>query len=267
MSSARRTRPTRRCQSGRWHQRGRRGASDFVATLMILAITVVLAATVFLWVGTFPKPQTPLNDDFSAQLATNATNVVSISIQLLSGTSITATSIAQGYVHLASQKVPAAFPAKLTLASGLAGGTTWAPGQTWSMNLASYKLPFDDNITVLITGNNRLLLQKVIPGPPLLGTPYFTNAWIYPNPLSASTPFTVFCTVVASQGVLSMTVDLTQIPGQGASHAMTYNSANGVWSYTTTGGFTPAGGPKSIFITVIDHAGQQNVDILSLSAS
>jgi YVTN family beta-propeller protein len=213
-----RRRPARR--GGRRRPRRGRGVQDVVGTIIILAIAVVLAGIVTLWVNTYPIQTANRSDLFSVNLTyggstcvlgcgsgmghgspTKAPAMNGIHIELLAGPRIVGTSTTQSSVRLASQQVPSAFSTPFTLAAGLGGSSSWSPGETWSLNLTQYGLPFYDNLTIIVDSNNEVVMNSVAPGPNALSPPYFTSESAIPNPVASGSMVNISATIIAPDGL------------------------------------------------------------------
>ncbi len=252
----------RRGRAGR--TAGRRAVQDLVGTIIILAIAVVLAGIVTLWVNTYPIQTANRADLFSVNLtyggstcvlncgggrgsgqATYASSMNGINIELLAGPRITGASVSQSSVRLQSQQVPSAFSAPFSLGNGLAGSTSWSPGQTWSLNLTKYGLPYYDNLTVIVDSSNELVLNEVVPGPNPVSPPYFTSESVAPSSVAPGGTVNLSATLVAPDGLNTSTspaevyANFTEVNVGGANkptaeiavgtepEGMTFDSSNG----------------------------------------
>ncbi|MCI4357683.1 MAG: hypothetical protein L3J95_04890 [Thermoplasmata archaeon] len=260
--------------------RGRRQArsravQDVIGTIIILAIAVVLAGIVTLWVDTYPVQTANRTDVFAVNLTYGGTVCVlncghggavrapamnGINIQLLAGPRVVGAIVSQSSVRLASQQVPSAFTSPFSLGSGLAGSPSWSPGQTWSLNLTTYGLPFYDNLTVVVDSQSQLVLNSVVPGPNAVSAPYFTTESVAPMPVVHGSSLLISCTLVTPDGLTvgqspaKVNVNLTEInKGTKLFHALTFSS--GIWSYSYTVPNTQSAGTYYIFITAVDNFG------------
>ncbi|HEV2520285.1 MAG TPA: archaellin/type IV pilin N-terminal domain-containing protein [Thermoplasmata archaeon] len=273
-------RPDRSLRSRRRH--GERGIQDVIGTIIILAIAVILAGIVTIWVNTYPIQNPNRTDVFALNLTYGgstcvlscgggggggggggpvfATSMTGIRIQLVAGPRIDGTSVVQSSVRLASQQVPSAFAAPFTLAAGLAGSSSWSPGQTWTLNLTSYGLPFFDNLTVIVDSGNQLVLNSVLPGPNPVSAPYFTSATAAPSTVAHGSNLLVTCAIVAPDGLNAsnppalVSVNLTEI-NKGTKLFKPLTLANGFWSVTYAVPSTQSAGTYFIFITAVDNFG------------
>ncbi|HEV2429060.1 MAG TPA: archaellin/type IV pilin N-terminal domain-containing protein [Thermoplasmata archaeon] len=257
-----------------------RGSSTVVGTIFVLAITVVLASAVFLWVLTYPSYATQPQDRFNVALAFGgktclskcgggspvfATAIQSISITLVSGPQVLGSSTTQSSIRLVSQQKPASFAAPFALSAGLAGSAAWLVGQTWTISLATYGLPFYDNLTVLVTSNHQLVLQTVAPGANTPAPPYFTGATVSPSHPATHQAFLISCWVVAALGINAskpVTVNLSQIAGLPSTpQTMTFSASTGAYTYNVSAGVATAG-TYNVFLVAKDTQGQTNQFLL-----
>lgn len=267
----------------RGRSRRSRGSSTVVGTIFVLAITVVLASAVFLWVLTYPSYATQPQDRFNVALTFGgktclancgrgspplpvfATAIQSISITLVSGPQLLGSSTTQSSIRLVSQQKPASFAAPFALTAGLAGSSAWLVGQTWTVSLATYGLPFYDNLTVLVTSNHQLVLQTVAPGSNTPAPPYFTGATVSPSDPATHQAFLISCWVVAALGINAskpVTVNLSQIAGLPSTpQTMTFSPATGAYTYNVSAGVATAG-TYNVFLVAKDTQGQTNQFLL-----
>jgi hypothetical protein len=262
---------------------------ETIGTIIILAIAVVLAGIVIYWVNAYPVQTANQTDVFSVNLTyggsvcvlncgggghgghgghgggggggTNTTGINTIKIELLAGPPIAGASVGVASVRLQSQQVPSAFTQPFSLPTGLGGSGSWQPGQTWSLNLTTYRLPYYDNLTVIVDSANQLVLNEVTPGPNPVSAPYFTSVEASPSSVAPGGVVVISCTLVAADGLTispaGVSVNLTEIDkGTKLFEALTLSS--GVWSYSYT---VPSSGQNAgtfyVFLTAIDNYGIQ----------
>ena len=255
----------------------RRVVQDVVGTIIILAIAVVLAGIVTIWVDTYPVQNANRSDIFSVNLtyggqvcvlncggmgATTATAMNGINIELLAGPRIVGSSISQSSVRLASQQVPSAFTTPFSLGNGLSGSSSWSPGQTWSLNLTTYRLPFFDNLTIVVSSGSELVLSSVVPGPNPVSAPYFTSASVNQTSVAPGGKILISASLVAPDGLnagtapATVNVNLTEID-KGTKLFHTLTLASGIWSYAYTVPSTQVAGTYYVFIAAVDNLGIQ----------
>lgn len=236
-----------------------------MATILLLALTVTLFASVFFFINTFPRPPPQPANQFSAtltygKLTAGHVPILDVNVQHLAGPVVAGASTQQVAIYLQSQAVPSAFATPFTLASGLNGSTVWALGQTWRENITSYLLIVPDNITISIIANSQLLFRITLPGSSPFLPPIFTQAGTNPASPNVNSPFTVYVGISDSNlRPGSVFVNDSEIPGVAGSglNAMSYLSTSGLWVYTVPGG-SSSSGTFYVFVNATDGSGLQN---------
>lgn len=255
-----------RARSFRRSARSRRGISDVIGTILLLGLTVTLFGTIFVFVSTFPRPPPQPTGQFSASMQVSYSGTVgtiqSISIAHLAGPTIQSTISNQIWISSAAK--PSAFTGPFTIQQGLATGTSWAIGQTWTLNLTTYNLHTPDNLTISIVSANQLLFHQTVPGSSPSIPPQFTNQGTVPTNPTVGTKFKVFVQIsdqnlnpVSSPNAVMINYSL--LPGfvGTSATAMTYSATNGSWEF-----YVPAGtlltGTYYVFVSATDSLGLHN---------
>ena len=258
-TSGRRSTRTHRLRSFRRGKSGL-GVSDVVATILLLALTVTLFASVFFFVNTFPHPPPQPSNQFSATLSYGATSIASVSILHLAGPTVTGVSTSQTGVYLQSAAKPFIFAAPFSLAAGLNGSTVWSLGQTWRLSLTTYTLPVNDNITISIITQSQLLFRITIPGTNPSTPPIFSQSGVTPTEPSPNQAMTFFVGITdPTLNTHSVFVNVSEIPGVTGSglRPMSYVASSGLWIYTLAGGATSVG-TFYVFVNASDVNHLQN---------
>jgi flagellin-like protein len=263
------TRPTCR----RWHRAGRRGVSDVVATILLLALTVTLFASIFAWVTTFPSPPAQNNNQFQASLVytSNSTYVSGIRILHLAGPAV----VGSSQIFLKSSTQPAAteFLNPYTVSSEtlayatVKGFNTWNLGQVWNLTFSSLYMPrAGGNITIYIVASSQLLFSVILPGTSLGAPPTILSTSISPANPWRGEAFTVYATVAGTYSPNSVYVNLAAVPGgPSQAQAMTQNS-QGQWTYLVSAGAS-ANGTYYGFVNASNGAGQQASGVVVVTIS
>lgn len=244
--------------------KNRRGVSDVVATILLLALTVTLFASIFAFVTSFPSAPAQNNNQFQATetYTANQSYVSSIRILHLAGPPIAGT----GQVYLKSSNDPTAseFSSPYPVSSGLGGSNSWNLGQTWIKNFTAPNIPSShDNITVYIVSGTTLVFSVILPGTSVVSPPTVVSTSTAPaTPLVGQT-FTVYAVLAGSYTSNSVYVSLASVPGgPSAAQKMTLN-AQGQWYYTLTGGAS-SNGTYYGFVNASSSTGQTAVSAVTI---
>lgn len=234
----------RRRRGRRLRSQSRSGVSDVVATIILLALTVTLFASIFAFVTTFPSPPHQNGNQFQASmiLSSNGQSVTGINITHLTGPSVPST----GLIYLKSSANPNVCPFTIstTVGSGIST-SAWNLGQTWSQTFTSMCQsptvdPLPDNITVYVVSGGNLLYSVILPGTQIVTPPAIVSTWITPNPVAQGVAFSVHASISGGVKPGSVYANLGAIPGlPGSPVQMTLSS--GSWVYASTGGASSPG--------------------------
>jgi flagellin-like protein len=247
--------------------RSRRGVSDVVATILLLALTVTLFSSIFFFVTTFPPPPPQSTSQFSAALilTANQSYVQGITITHLAGPSVT---VLGTQVYFKSARFPSAaeFQNPVPASAGLGAAKTWNLGQTFNYTFPCPTLPtceqpiLPDNITVLVTSSTLLLFSTVLPGQQIHTPPVFLTTSVSPANPVPNGAFTVYATTGGNLGGATVYLNLVNVNGLSSAYPvpvpMTFNAATDVWSYAVTGGHGTTNGTYFAFVNVTNSFGQ-----------
>jgi hypothetical protein len=215
-----------------------------VATILILALTVTLFASIFAFVGSFPAPPPQNVSQFQASLVrtSNQSYISSLKIEHLTGPAVPGSD--RIYLESATKEPNWQFSISggIPIYWGLSGNTstaTWSFGQYWSTSFTKLiKVP--DNITVYVLTPNQLLYSAVLPGLVINTPPAILASGVTPTPVATGATFTVWASLGGTLTGLVAKVNLASIPGLSGNQTLTLQSS-GLYSYTTSGGSTTAG--------------------------
>lgn len=236
--------------------RGKRGVSEVLGTILILALTVTLFSSIFFFVNTFPKPAAQPSSQFQGQLyysyaakgAHSWTNVSNVVITHLGGPTIYGFNTV---IYVVSQAHPQNTTATYTLTSGgLPGGSSasWGTGQVWNLSIVGDHLTIPDNITVTIVAGGSVVYRQTLPGSNPTIPPIFDQEGTSPGAPVVNSPFSIFVQITdaflrtnSKQVYLNITtpgLSCTNPLGAYSSNTTTklqfsYNSSNGFWFVPT----------------------------------
>jgi hypothetical protein len=232
--------------------------SDVVATILLLALTVVLFSSIFAFVTSFPAPPAQNTSQFSAALilTTNQTYVKGFQITHLAGPAIPASSLI--YLKSATHPQAVEFQNPIAASVGLGGATQWNLGQVFNYTFIATQQPaLPDNITVLIVANDQLVFATVLPGQLISIPPSFLSTSVLPASPTVGQAFTVYATAVGVPIGVSVYVNLANIPGLSgyAPQKMTYNAATAQWWFAVPALATTTNGTFFAFVNVTGTLG------------
>ncbi len=236
----------RRGMGARWQRRGprrhRRGVSDVVATILLLALTVVLFSAIFAFVTSFPSPPAQSSNQFQATLFYKSGSIAGLNITHLAGPQIPSGALV--YVKSAGAPTQCFSGVGVTVGSGIST-SVWTLGQTWygpwsifgctSGYVDSVK---GDNLTVFVLNQGNVIFSALLPGQAFASPPTFLSSWTSPSPVLKGAAFKVYTTVSGNLGSHKPYISLAGILGYSGSTSivpMWYNSSQSAWQYNVTG--------------------------------
>ncbi len=272
----------------RWRRPGRRGVSDVVATILLLALTVTLFASIFAFVTSFPSPPAQNNNQFQASLVftSSGANISSVRITHLAGPAVAGT--AQVYLKSATQPSATEFQSPYTVASQtltwatVTGFNVWNLGQVWNLTFSTasggkYLPSSNGNITIYVVAASQLVFSVILPGTSAIVPPTILSTWIaQPANPSQGQGFTVYASISGTYTKCPtncVEVNLASVPGgttlpNGGLVPMT-QASQGWWYYTVPSGTTTSNGTFYAFVNASNAAGQATTGavVIPISAS
>jgi hypothetical protein len=233
-----------------------------VATILLLALTVTLFASIFAFVTSFPAPPAQNSNQFQATLIYNsgATDIVGLNIVHLAGPQVSTN--AQIYLKSAGHPCMSGCPFVGSVPVSL-GITTpyWNLGQTWTALFTSFPGsssypgdPVPDNITVSIVTDANLIFSIILPGQSISVPATITATWISPAAPSAGQAYEVFATIAGNLG--TNIPHLTGVPGEATGpQPMSYNAATAYWYYNIAAESTSTAGTFVGFVSATSANG------------
>ncbi len=219
-----------------------------MATILLLALTVTLFASIFAWVTTFPSPAPQNNNQFRAALVytSNGQNISAVQITHLGGPSIPG--IALVYLKSAVQPSAPEFSAPYTVASQslsyatVAGFSTWNLGQMWVVTFTNTPADLPSslgNITVYVVSASQLLFSVILPGAATSVAPTVVSTWTVPAIPTIGQAFTVNASLAGNYNPLWVYVNLASLHGaSGTAEARMSQNSQGVWGFKVNSGNT-----------------------------
>ena len=252
----------------RWRKR-RRGVSEVVATILLLALTVTLFSAIFAFVTSFPAPPAQNSNQFQARLvmAVNATGsyyVAGVNITHLAGPVVPAN--AQIYLKSANSPDVCPYGEAISVSQGGIGGSVWTLGQTWHIVFSSLCPTLNqtfvpdlanDSITIYIVSQANLIFSVILPGQQVASPPVITSAWVNPSPLSTKQPFWLNASILGVSSTAPVYANLAAIPGLPTTpQPMTpvAPTGSGIWTYHSATGANKTGN-YVVFVSVAGVAG------------
>jgi flagellin-like protein len=205
----------KRSKSRRW-KRGRRGVAEVVATIILLALTVVLFSAIFAFVTTFPSPPAQSNNQFQASLtyvtSGTTTSVSALKILHLAGPAVQSSALV--YIKSAADPGGSEFLNPYSLAQGNITTTTWNLGQTWMYTFPSTARPaLPDNFTIYVVSSDAVLFSVILPGQSFIFPATFVATSVTPFSPNIGAQFNISATIAGSVVKGSVFVNLGGIWG------------------------------------------------------
>ncbi|MCD6461870.1 MAG: VWA domain-containing protein, partial [Thermoplasmata archaeon] len=186
------------CRSaGRGIRRGRSGVSEIIATILTLAITVVLFTSLFFWVNALEGPHQAVFSDFEASLE-NSGSTWWLNISHKGGEDLENFST-QIYIFLNDSVTASIYGLE---DGGITDGV-WNIGETWSLSMTGLSWDTKLEIQILDTQDSYMVWRGVIGG--TLGSvrPLIYEASITPNEVAQGENITLTAKVYDGDGDLS----------------------------------------------------------------
>ncbi len=265
-SVSRWTRPRR----GRWRA-SQRGVSEVVATIILLALTVVLFSAIFAFVTTFPTPPTQSNNQFQASLTytTSGTKTVVKTLNILHLAGPAVPSAALVYIKSAGNPSGAEFQTPYTMTQGgIASGQSWNLGQTWSYTFPAGEQPSTpDNFTIYLVSSTSVLFSVILPGQSFALPPTFLTSSYTPSSPTVGTALNVTVTLTGSVKTDSVYANFAGVPGfTTGSYQMKYNNATGqFYLISSVAGASTTAGTFYVFFNATGTNGLTAVGSLAVT--
>ncbi len=237
-------------RTGRWHRRSgrRRAVSDVVATILLLALTVVLFASIFAFVTRFPTPPPQNVDQFEASVTTNGTSSIH-GLWILHGAGPIVPSGDKVYLESTASSADWQFhqSSGIPVAWGMGNSTAgWSAGQYWITWFVT-PIPLPSNLTVYVVSPSSLLYTAYVPGVTPNNPPVVVSTGTVPSNPTVGSAFQIYALIYGNTGTLQVNITLSEIPGL-PSTAQKMVNVSGRWVYNVSAHATTTNGSYVGFI-------------------
>ncbi|MBX8635587.1 MAG: type IV pilin [Thermoplasmata archaeon] len=211
------------------------GVSEIIGDILILAMTVTLFSTVFVFVNAFPTPNAQTFANFNATLSSPSTNffgtnsallnitheggqqltssLTSVIVQINQTTSVYA--LSSGYVFVNS-----------TLAIPWSS-SKWTTSQTWIMNLTGVTPSSVVGVSIIDKANNYIVWSTVLKGKSGNVQPVVQSVFANPNPVTPGNNITVFASIYGHKNI-NVSANVSLVSSVQTIY-LTYNSSAGLY--------------------------------------
>lgn len=248
-----------------------------MATIILLAMTVVLFSAIFAFVTSFPSPPAQTSNQFQASLVFSGINVTGVNITHLAGPAVPGNGLI--YVKSAGGPTQCFSGVPVTVAAGIST-IVWNLGQTWHMLFSSFgscpggthDTSHPDNLTIYVLSQSTLLFSVVLPGQPFLAPPTILSTWTAPSPITSGAAFHVYATIAGNLAGHKAFVNLagiTHYSGSTSTVAMWFNASQSAWQFNVTGPNSSAVTPGTYYgvVNVTGSSGLTSSAIVTITAS
>ena len=208
--------------------RSKKGVSDILGNILILAITVTLFSTLFYWVSTIPPPPSSVKTDFTAYVLPNTgAPITYINITNIGGSPLYESGT---IIYISYENDPAADNHYTIEQGGIADGS-WTPGKSWSISGIDVSNPGAITISIIDTSKNVLVWSNQLQVQATNIPPQFTAVGTTPDsPIIMGDSFVLWAKVVdPTTSVASVTVSIPYITG---SSALAWDTNSQQWDST-----------------------------------
>ncbi len=208
------------------------GVSEVVGTILILAITVILFATVFVYVQHIPPPQRAAQMVIQASV-TNDNGYTYVVLRDQAGSTFNSNST---YLAIVYQNMVRSIGIY-----SLTGTPVFGPGDSVSLNLSQYGVQAQNlsqlNMFIFSSQYNQILWR--FQGFSLAGI-YFLQALATPLPVNPNSTVIIYASVYSPYNNTTVTVNLTKFMGKGYVFNMSQVSVSGDFRYFSVTVSTPS---------------------------
>ena len=240
------------------------GVSEIIGDILILAMTVTLFSTVFVFVNAFPTPNAQTFVNFNATLSnsvntTNFTNAVFLNITHEGGQALTSSltsvvvqinqntnvyALSSGYVFVNST---------LAIPWPSSGSTKWTTSQTWIMNLTDIIPSSVVGVSIIDKANNYVVWSTILKGKQTNVPPEIETAYANPNPVTPGNTITVFAKIYPPSNHMTVTANVSLVTVSSGVVSLTYNNSTDIFQSAkiVTSNFLKIGNSYPITVNVL----------------
>ncbi|MBX8637805.1 MAG: type IV pilin [Thermoplasmata archaeon] len=193
------------------------GVSEIIGDILILAMTVTLFSTVFVFVNAFPTPNAQTFANFEATLSTPVSingfpsNTTFLNITHEGGQALTS-SLTSVVVQVNQNTSVFSLPSGYVSVNPVSGWSNlrWTTDQTWIMNLTHVTQSSVVGVSIIDKANNYVVWSTVLNGKPSHAYPVLQNAWALPNPVKPGSSITINASIYnGGSGSIALTANVT----------------------------------------------------------
>ena len=193
------------------------GVSEVIGDILILAMTVTLFSTVFVFVNAFPTPNAQTFVNFEATLSPPVSingfpsNTTFLNITHEGGQALTS-SLTSVVVQVNQNTSVFTLPSGYVSVNPVSGWSNlrWTTDQTWIMNLTHVTQSSVVGVSIIDKANNYVVWSTVLNGKPSHAYPVLQNAWALPNPVKPGSSITINASIYnGGSGSITLTANVT----------------------------------------------------------
>lgn len=214
------------------HPRDRRGVSEIIGDILILAITVVLFTSVFFFVNAIPTPSSQTYANFQATLTPPVAGKSTLNITNTGGQTLNAYTTE---IVIQENQTSSIYTMQLgnTYVDGAVKPWTansWGVNEIWSLNLTGVSSTTVVSISIINKASNSLVWSIVLTGRTGTLEPLIEQAFADPNPAAPGGSIEIYAQVAGNPKTTSVNASLRYVNGGGTVN-LTYNATSGLYSY------------------------------------
>jgi hypothetical protein len=237
------------------------GVSEILGDMLILAMTVVLFVSVFLFVWTMPTPDEDLYANFESSLQLTESGAL-IDITHLGGETLTGVYTVIYLFQNIDQEIRTLFTQgsdEDNPSYGIAGDPNWDSSEKWEYNYTGISSEDDVQISIVDTKSNRLIMNAQLIGKGFDAPPIIMERWSNPKPAINQSEVTISAKVVdtaCKEDLASVYVNATKLNPELGNVEMLDLDDDCIFEADVL--ITRGPGEFELTIVAKDHAGQED---------